>query len=264
MSPGTSRVSLNSSTCARNRLSNWRRARTGKCLTAVSGSSPKRSQCAAMRPSTSVSSVDFLKPSALSSIGGARLMIRTRRPQAGSPRERQTYMILRGRISSRFSAAVIGAAEGCGCAWIPALIVPIHALAALVALLRLDRQRGDGAGFQAAQRNGLAHLFAIAVGAVLDAGERGVDLGDQLALAVACAQLDRPVGFRGSAVGEIGMVLVLVLQMLEGFARLLEDFLPPREQALADVVPLALVHEWLFVRWPVVILFSSRHAPRLH
>src|ERR1041385_5638076 len=78
------------------------------------------------------------------------------------------------------------------------------------------------------------------------------------------AQLDRPVGFRGGAVGEVGMVLVLVLQVLQGIARLLEDFLPPSEQALAEVVPLALVHEWLFVGRPVVIPFSPGHAPRLH
>src|SRR5262245_45189868 len=59
-------------------------------------------------------------------------------------------------------------------------VVPIDALAPLVALLRLDRQRRDRTSLQTAQRYRLAGLFAIAVGAVVDARERGVDLGDQL------------------------------------------------------------------------------------
>src|SRR5713226_3407740 len=86
-------------------------------------------------------------------------------------------------------------------------IVPVHALAALVALLRLDGEGSDRAGFETAQRDRLAGFLAIAGGAVLDALQRRVDLGDQLALAVARAQLDRPVGLRGCPIGEIGMVL---------------------------------------------------------
>ena len=63
-----------------------------------------------------------------------------------------------------------------------------------MALLRLYRQRRDRAGFEAAQRDRLAGLLAVAVGAVVDAAKRLVDLGDQLALAVARAQLDGTVG----------------------------------------------------------------------
>src|SRR5438874_7914318 len=94
-------------------------------------------------------------------------------------------------------------------------LVAIDALPALVTLLRLDRERRDRARLEPLERDRLAGLLAIAVGAVVDAEERGVDLGDQLALAVARAQLDRAVGLRGGAVGEIGMVLVLVLEVLE-------------------------------------------------
>ena len=95
------------------------------------------------------------------------------------------------------------------------LLVAIDLLALLVALLRFDRQRRDRAGFEPLQRDRLAGLLAIAVGVVVDALQRGVDLGDQLALAVAGAQLDGAVGFRGGAVGEIGMVDVLFLQRLQ-------------------------------------------------
>ena len=76
------------------------------------------------------------------------------------------------------------------------LFVAIDALAPLVALLRLDRQRGDRPRLEPLERDRLLGLLAIAVGPVVETGERGVDLGDQLALAVAGAQLDRAAGFR--------------------------------------------------------------------
>ena len=42
--------------------------------------------------------------------------------------------------------------------------------------------------------NLVAGLFAVAVSAFFDAVQRGIDLGDQLALAVACPELDCPIG----------------------------------------------------------------------
>src|SRR5262249_44619679 len=77
-----------------------------------------------------------------------------------------------------------------------ASIVAVDPLAPLVAFLRLDRKRGDGAGPHAAQRDRLAGLLAIAVGAVVEPRQRGVDLGDELALAIARAQLDGTISFR--------------------------------------------------------------------
>ena len=77
--------------------------------------------------------------------------------------------------------------------------------------------------------------------------QRGIDLGDELALAVAGAQFDGPVGLRGGAVGEVGMVLVVVLEMLQRLLGFLEDVLAPVEQLHAEILPLALIHE----RFPV-------------
>ena len=57
-------------------------------------------------------------------------------------------------------------------------IVAVNALAAFVALLRLDRQRCDRARFEPLDRDRLAGLLAIAVGAVFDALQRRVDLGN--------------------------------------------------------------------------------------
>ena len=105
--------------------------------------------------------------------------------------------------------------------------------------MSLDRQRRDRARFQAAQRDRLAGLLAIAVGAVVDAAERLVDLGDQLALAVARAQLDGAVGFRGRPVGEVGVILVFLLQMQQRFLGLLQDIFPPCEQLQSGNNPAA-------------------------
>jgi hypothetical protein len=72
----------------------------------------------------------------------------------------------------------------------PRSFVAVDLLAALVALLSFDRKSRDWPGVEAAQRDGLARLHAIAVGTVLDTGDSGFNLGDQLALAVTRSQLD--------------------------------------------------------------------------
>jgi hypothetical protein len=108
-----------------------------------------------------------------------------------------------------------------------ASIVAVHPLAALVTLLRLDRERSDWASFEPLERDRLTDLLAVAVGAVIEPLQRSADLGDQLTLAVARAQLNRAVGLRGRPIGEIGMVLVLVLEMLQRLLGYLEDVLLP-------------------------------------
>src|SRR5262250_1862538 len=89
--------------------------------------------------------------------------------------------------------------------------VAAGSLEALMTLLRLDRQRGDRTGFQPFQRDRLAGLLAVAVGAFVDRLHGAVDLGDQLAEAVAGAQLEGAVGLGGGAIGEIGLRQALLL-----------------------------------------------------
>src|ERR1700674_2157527 len=132
------------------------------------------------------------------------------------------------------------------------LLFPIHPLAALVALLGFDGERRDRARFQAFDRDRLAGLFAEAVGGLLDARERRVDLVDQLALAVAGAQLNRPVGFRRGAVGQIRMILALVLQVRERLAALTQDVFLPARELDAEVLALRLAHEGLGFARPVL------------
>src|SRR3989304_5971676 len=81
----------------------------------------------------------------------------------------------------------------------------------------------------------------VPVGAVVDPLQRRVDLGDQLALAVPRPQFDGAIRLRGGAIGEIGVVLVLILKMLQRFPGFLEDLLLPSEQLQAEMLPLTLV-----------------------
>src|SRR5579871_389235 len=134
--------------------------------------------------------------------------------------------------------------------------VAINALAPLMALLRLDRKRGDRPRLKSLERDRLAGFLAIAVSPVLDPLQSGVDLGNELALAIAGAQLDGAIGLRGSTIGKIGMILAFILQMLQRFFGLLENVLPPIQELLAKIFALAVVHERLFVTRPVFLVFG--------
>src|SRR5262249_58399755 len=85
----------------------------------------------------------------------------------------------------------------------PTSLVAIDALAPLVTLLRLDRERGDGARFEPLKRNRLAGLLSITVGAVLEAGDGRLDLCGQLSLGGGGAPVALPGGFPGRAGAEV-------------------------------------------------------------
>ena len=57
-------------------------------------------------------------------------------------------------------------------------------------LLRFDRHRGDRPGLEPPYANGLTGFLAVTIGAAFDAAQGLVDLGDQLAGAVAGATRD--------------------------------------------------------------------------
>jgi hypothetical protein len=132
------------------------------------------------------------------------------------------------------------------------LFVAIDALAPLVALLGFDAQGRDRPRIEALQADRLAGLLAIAVGAFVEAGKGGVDLGNQLALAVTGAKLERPLGLRACPVGDIGVLRRFVLQVLERLFGRAEDLLPPAKQLAPEIGALALVHERLIVGGPIV------------
>ena len=85
-----------------------------------------------------------------------------------------------------------------------------------MALLGLDAQGGDRARIEPFQADRLPGFFAITVSAVVEPGDRRVDLGDQLALPVAGAKLERALRLGGGAVGDVGMLRRIVVEVLEG------------------------------------------------
>src|SRR6185437_550209 len=126
------------------------------------------------------------------------------------------------------------------------LLVAVDLLALFVTLLCFHRQRRDRTGLEPLQRDRFAGLLAIAVGIVLDPLQRRVDLGDQLALAVAGTQFDGAIGLGRGTIGEIGMIDVLFLERLQRDPRFPQDLVLPCEQLGAKVIALPVVHERLF------------------
>src|SRR5215468_5933171 len=110
------------------------------------------------------------------------------------------------------------------------LVVAVGPLHALVALLGLDREGRDRPGLETLQRDRLAGLLAVAVGAVLDPAESLVDLRDQLALAVAGAELQGTVGLERGAIGDVGLREAFFLEMAQSLVRLLQQLRLPAKQ----------------------------------
>src|SRR5690606_29227498 len=123
-------------------------------------------------------------------------------------------------------------------------VVPIAVLlfTTFAALLRLDRQRGHGPGLQPLHADLFAGLEAVAVAAILDAGQRLVDLADQLALAIARAQLEAEFLFLRGAVVRIREVGRFVLHVRDGAVDLEHQVALPAEQDGAEVLQLLLAH----------------------
>ena len=111
-----------------------------------------------------------------------------------------------------------------------------------MALLRFQRHRRDRARLQAGERDGFAGHRAIAIFTLVYPANRRIDLGDQLALAVAGAKLDRPVGLARCAIGQIGFAQRPVLQMGKRRFGFGEDRFFPGEQQAAKIflLPLSL------------------------
>src|SRR6476620_4091479 len=132
------------------------------------------------------------------------------------------------------------------------LFVAVDALAALMALLGFDVQGRDRTRIEALKADRRAGLLAIAVGALVETGKGRVDLGNQLALAVTGAKLERPLGLRACPVGDIGVLSRCSLQVRERLFGRAEDLVAPSDQLAPEIGPLALVHERLIIGGPIV------------
>ena len=103
-------------------------------------------------------------------------------------------------------------------------------------LLRLDRHRGDRPRFRPAQRNRLARHLAIAIFAIVDPAQGRVDLGDELALPVARAQFDGPVGLARRPIVEVRLADRAFLQLLQRIGRRIQNGFFPRVKQTAEII----------------------------
>src|SRR5689334_11270233 len=151
------------------------------------------------------------------------------------------------RATKENAARVGGVRERCRCqgAWrlpIAIIAVAVLTLAAFTTFLRFDGERRDRARFEALHADLLAGLEAVAVRAVFDALQRLVDLADQLALAIARAQLEAEFLFLRGAVVRVREVSRLVLHVRHGAVDFFHEVALPAVEDVAEVLELLLVH----------------------
>src|SRR5206468_3911588 len=97
-----------------------------------------------------------------------------------------------------------------------------------MALLRLERHGRDRPSFEPTQRDRLAGHFTIAIFTLVKTADRAIDLGNELALAVAGTKLDRPIGLARRAIGDVGLAQRIDLELRHRLARFLDDRFLPR------------------------------------
>src|ERR1700754_2526147 len=115
-------------------------------------------------------------------------------------------------------------------------------LQVLAALLRVEGQRGDRAGVETLHADFLVGLFAETVAAFLDPAQVLVDLGNQLAVAIAGAQLERVLGLARCALGLVTHVTDFLAEVVHGLAGFLDELLTPILELVAEISEVARTH----------------------
>ena len=137
-------------------------------------------------------------------------------------------------------------------------------LAPLVAFLGFQRKRGDRARLEAPQSDRLPGLLAVPVGSVLDTRQRRIDLGDQLALPVACPKFQRTIGLRCRPISDVGVLSGILVKDVECLAVLADDLFLPGDELIAKVLLVPFVHERLAFGGAVPCRENDWTAPRRH
>ena len=117
-----------------------------------------------------------------------------------------------------------------------------HFLFQLAALLGFERQSGRGAGEQTAHPDRLAGFIAVTVVTRINVLDGLLDLLEQLAFAVAGAQLQSMLLFDGGAIGRVRDDHGVFAQMLGGFTGVGQDVLLELHEFATEVGQLHVVH----------------------
>ena len=135
---------------------------------------------------------------------------------------------------------------------------------ALVQFLRLNRESRDGTRIKSFDTDGLLSFFAIAVAAVIDALDRRINLGDQLARPFAGSEFHSALRLRRRAIGQIRFLNVFGLQFFECRSGVLKDLLFPIQEFLVEILLHHRIHECFALRRLVVFwyfyVFLARHG----
>src|SRR6187402_2764571 len=115
-------------------------------------------------------------------------------------------------------------------------------LQVLAALLRVEGQRGDRAGVETLHTDFLVGLFAETVAAFLDPAKGLVDLGDQLAVAVASTQFERVLGLTRSALGLVTHVTDFLAEVVHGLAGFLDELFAPVLELVTEISEVTRTH----------------------
>ena len=112
----------------------------------------------------------------------------------------------------------------------------------LIQRLAINAKRRCWAGFQALDADLDTTLVTEAIITTFNAGECLVDLLDQLAFAVAIAQLDRHVGFLAGPIIRVGKYCRFVLHRMNGAVDIFAQLLFERFENLAEMSKLLRAH----------------------
>src|SRR5579863_7974143 len=118
-----------------------------------------------------------------------------------------------------------------------------HAFARFLRRFACDTKRGHRPRFEPLDPDLVIAFFAASVDAALDARKRFIDLGQQLAFAIAHAQQQRAVGFESCTVGRVGVSLTgLVVHAAERTLGFLENLALAPFKETAKKLQLPLPH----------------------
>lgn len=138
---------------------------------------------------------------------------------------------------------------------LPVSIVPVSELSfrEFAPLLGLQAKRCDWASFESLQADLFSCLVTEAVRAFLDACQGGIDLPEELALAVPRTQFQPEFGFLRCPVIRIREIGRLILHVMYGSIDFEHEFTLPGAQDFLEMVELSLAHVFLAPAWIIRI-----------
>ena len=114
-----------------------------------------------------------------------------------------------------------------------------------MALLSFQTHRRDRPCIKPFKRNRLTRDLTIAIFALVNAAQRGVNFRHELTLAVPRAQFQRAISFFAGAICNIWDIARAVLKPFDRFLAVAHQIIFPIQQLSSKIFHLTLIHKWL-------------------